>query len=100
MRAAALLLALAAPAGAAGPRLVSLNPCVDAVLAAVADPDQIAGVSHYSQDPAATSVDVRWARRFPAPMNQRQLSARGSGYANAGAFDDIAQSWVSKLSDA
>jgi iron complex transport system substrate-binding protein len=65
------LLAVAAflaakPAAASGPRLVSINPCVDAVLMAVADPDQIAGISHYSQDPAATSIPIAEARRFKA----------------------------------
>ncbi len=48
------------------PRIVSINPCVDAVLKEVADPAQIAGISHYSQDPRATSVPLDWARRFPA----------------------------------
>lgn len=48
------------------PRIVSINPCVDAVLRQVADPRQIAGISHYSQDPRATSVPLDWARRFPA----------------------------------
>jgi iron complex transport system substrate-binding protein len=64
MLAAALF--LAAPAAASGPRLVSINPCVDAVLMQVADPDQIAGISHYSQDPQATSIPVAQARRFHA----------------------------------
>jgi len=59
---AALALALAA----ASPRVVSLNPCVDAVLMQVADPAQIAAISHYSQDPAATSIPLALARRFKA----------------------------------
>ncbi|MGJ3629566.1 ABC transporter substrate-binding protein [Sphingomonas sp. MMS24-JH45] len=45
---------------------MSINPCVDAVLAKVADPATIAGISHYSQDPRATSVPLDWARRFTA----------------------------------
>ncbi|WP_448661474.1 ABC transporter substrate-binding protein [Sphingomonas sp. CJ20] len=49
-----------------GPRVVSINPCVDAVLMHVADPAQIAGISHYSQDPDATSIDLALARRFKA----------------------------------
>ncbi|MDG5489850.1 helical backbone metal receptor [Sphingomonas sp. BGYR3] len=48
------------------PRIVSINPCVDAVLMHVADPRQIAGISHYSQDPRATSVPLAWAKRFRA----------------------------------
>ena len=68
---ASLLLLLAsctaAPAReAAHPSIVSLNPCTDAILAEVADPQQIAGLSHYSSDPAASSMDVGVARRFPS----------------------------------
>ncbi len=46
--------------------IASLNPCSDAVLAEVADPAQIAGLSAFSSDPATSSMDVRAARRFPA----------------------------------
>jgi len=56
-----------APEGRAGPlRVVSINPCVDAVLVRVADPGQIAGISHYSQDPRATSMSLAVAARFVA----------------------------------
>lgn len=48
------------------PRIVSINPCIDAVLMQVADPAQIAGISHYSQDPQATSISLTAARRFRA----------------------------------
>ncbi len=48
------------------PRIVSINPCVDAVLMQVADPAQIAGISHYSQDPRATSIPIALASRFKA----------------------------------
>ncbi|MGI4879309.1 MAG: ABC transporter substrate-binding protein [Janthinobacterium lividum] len=58
----ALVLAAAPP----GPRIVSINPCVDAVLMQVADPRQIAGISHYSQDPEATSIPLTLAHRFKA----------------------------------
>ncbi|KQM62441.1 ABC transporter substrate-binding protein [Sphingomonas sp. Leaf16] len=65
-----LLLLLAAPwlvsAAPRAPRIVSINPCVDAVLARVADPAQIVGISHYSQDARATSVPLAWSRRFKA----------------------------------
>ena len=65
----ALLLLLAACTAAPGreaahPSIVSLNPCTDAILAEVADPAQIAGLSSYSSDPAASSMDVATARRF------------------------------------
>ncbi|PKB24833.1 iron complex transport system substrate-binding protein [Novosphingobium kunmingense] len=74
IRAAALLaLALggctaAAQGERAGPRptLVSLNPCTDAILAEVADPQQILAISHYSQREGASSMDLRTARRFRA----------------------------------
>lgn len=47
-------------------RVVSINPCVDAVLMQVADPGQIAGISRYSQDARATSIPLALARQFPA----------------------------------
>jgi len=47
-------------------RVVSMNPCIDAVLREVADPAQIASISHYSQDARATSVPLDWAMRYPA----------------------------------
>ena len=61
-----LALLLAVTPAAAGPRIVSINPCVDAVLLQVADPAQIAGISHYSKDPRATSIPLEQAARFPA----------------------------------
>ena len=62
--AAAALLISATPARP--PRIVSINPCIDAVLVQVADPAQIAGISHYSQDPRATSIPLGLAARFHA----------------------------------
>jgi len=61
---AAALLTSAAPVRL--PRIVSINPCIDAVLVRVADPAQIAGISHYSQDPRATSIPLGIANRFHA----------------------------------
>ncbi len=46
-------------------RIVSTNPCVDTILREVADPNQIAAISHYSQDPRATSVPLEWAVQYP-----------------------------------
>lgn len=79
MRSAALLalLALLAGCGTAGGRalpkadgsprrIVSMNPCVDAVLMEVAAPAQIAAISHYSHDPRATSIPLERALRYPA----------------------------------
>lgn len=47
-------------------RIVSINPCVDAILMQVADHADIAGISHYSHDPHASSIPVALARRFVA----------------------------------
>ena len=58
-----------APAAAPPPArggIVSLNPCTDAVLAEVAGPGQIRGLSAYSSDPGSSSMDVAVAQRFPA----------------------------------
>ena len=47
-------------------RIVSVNPCIDAVLMRVADPAQITAISAYSHDPRATSIPLTQARRFAA----------------------------------
>lgn len=46
-------------------RIVSVNPCVDAILKEVAAPGQIAAISQYSHDARATSVPMAWAARYP-----------------------------------
>ena len=61
-----LLLPLLGAAPVARPRIVSINPCIDAILMRVADPAQIAGISHYSKDPRATSIPIALANRFVA----------------------------------
>ncbi len=54
-----------APAAVRAPaRIVSLNPCLDAILLQVADPSQIVALSHYSRDPSASAVAAE-ARRYP-----------------------------------
>lgn len=59
-----LLLALCSPAKAEPRRIVSLNPCLDTILVYVADRDQIAALSHYARDPAASTIsDI--ARTLP-----------------------------------
>jgi iron complex transport system substrate-binding protein len=66
--AAALVLgSLATPAAAqvgSPPRLASINLCTDQLLATLADPDQILGLSPYARDPAR-SWDAAKASRFP-----------------------------------
>ncbi len=89
--ATAALVALALLPGCSGPvraggdapqdhpvRIVSMNPCVDGILREVADPAQIAAISHYSHDPRASSVPAKWARRFPTVGDSAEdvLSAR------------------------
>lgn len=51
--------------GAKPARIVSMNPCVDTILMEVAEPAQIAAISHYSHDPRATSVPLKWAVQYP-----------------------------------
>ena len=46
------------------PTFVSLNPCTDAILAEVATSQQVLALSHYSHDPAASSMEARVAGRF------------------------------------
>lgn len=61
---AAAALSSAAIAGPA--RIVSVNPCVDAILIEVADAGQIAAISHYSKDVRASSISLGVAARFAA----------------------------------
>ncbi len=48
------------------PKIVSLNPCSDAILAEVTQPGQLLAISHYSTDPRASSMDPAKARQYPA----------------------------------
>lgn len=54
-----------APRGQASrlPRVVSLNPCIDAILVEIAQPEQIVALSHYSALPDASSIPLRLAAR-------------------------------------
>lgn len=68
----ALALALAACAPAAPepaqdpahPTIVSLNPCLDAILVEVAPPSQVLALSHYSHDPGSSSIPATTAARY------------------------------------
>ena len=66
----ALLLAGCSPArapgggGIASQKIVSTNPCADAILIDLVPADRIAAISHYSQDPGATSIPLDVAKRF------------------------------------
>jgi iron complex transport system substrate-binding protein len=46
--------------------IVSNNPCIDAILAEIAAPGQIAAVSIYSHDADSASAPLSWARQYPA----------------------------------
>ena len=58
------LLATAASAASPPLRVASLNPCLDAILVEVADPSQIAALSHYSRDPSQSLISAV-AARYP-----------------------------------
>lgn len=46
------------------PRIVSLNPCLDAILVEIAPPDQVLALSHYSRDPASSSITSEDVDKF------------------------------------
>jgi iron complex transport system substrate-binding protein len=54
---------LPSAAEAAGPRIASINACTDQLLMALADPEQILGLSPYARDPAR-SWDAAKARQY------------------------------------
>jgi iron complex transport system substrate-binding protein len=47
------------------PRIASINVCTDQLLLALADPQQIAGLSRFARDPAQSAA-AEQAKRFPA----------------------------------
>jgi iron complex transport system substrate-binding protein len=63
--AGAAALGLAGAARAPARRIASLNPCLDAILVRVADPAQVAALSHWSREPISSSVGAAEAARFP-----------------------------------
>ncbi len=69
MKRAVLLCLLAAGCAAQpsprGGGIVSLNPCADAMLVELVPPGRIAAISHYSRDPAASSIAPEVAARLP-----------------------------------
>lgn len=54
----------AADALSGRPGIVSLNPCLDAILVAIAPPAQLLALSHYSRDPASSSLSAEARARF------------------------------------
>lgn len=72
MRFGCCLLSAFALAGCASPPaitpngVVSNNPCIDAVLAQIVLPGQVAAVSIYSHDPDSASAPLAWSAQLPA----------------------------------
>lgn len=69
LMAGALLAAACAPAAtprdaSERPTVVSLNPCIDAILIEVAAPSQVLALSHYSRDPGSSSIPAAVAARY------------------------------------
>jgi len=60
----AAVLALSSGAASAAPRIVSMNICTDQLLASIADPTQIMGLSRFSRDARQGWVGDK-ARKFP-----------------------------------
>ncbi|MFN9498443.1 MAG: ABC transporter substrate-binding protein [Erythrobacteraceae bacterium] len=50
--------------GEGAPTIVSLNPCLDAILVELASPAQVLGLSHYSRDPGSSSIPEEIAARY------------------------------------
>jgi iron complex transport system substrate-binding protein len=59
-----LLMVLPVMAQAAPKHIVSMNPCADAILLQVANPEQVAAISHYSRDLRSSSIPLAQAKRF------------------------------------
>lgn len=47
-------------------KIVSINPCTDAILLELASPEQIGAISQYSHDPTSSSVELEIAKKFTA----------------------------------
>lgn len=56
--------AVPAASHAAQPTLVSLNPCIDAILVDIAPRDQVLALSHYSRSPGASSIPPAALARY------------------------------------
>lgn len=53
-----------APRSHAGPAIVSINPCLDAILVELAEPAQVLALSHYSRDPGSSSIPQDKAAQY------------------------------------
>ena len=52
------------PRDPAHPTIVSLNPCLDAILTEIAPPAQVLALSHYSRDTGSSSIPADVAARY------------------------------------
>ncbi|WP_285709084.1 ABC transporter substrate-binding protein [Erythrobacter oryzae] len=52
------------PKDTAHPTILSLNPCLDAILVELAPPEQVLALSHYSRDPSSSSIPPDTAARY------------------------------------
>lgn len=92
MVAALLAVAACGQAGGAVPdrqavQFVSLNPCTDAILAQVAEPEQVLALSHYSADPQSSSIDPAIAARYKVTGGTvEEVAALNPDYVLAGTF--------------
>jgi iron complex transport system substrate-binding protein len=78
-----------APGSIASGRIVSNNPCVDAILARIADPPTIGAVSVWSADPRSASAPVAWAAAYPfIGSTAEEVIAAKPKLALIGAFGD------------
>ncbi|MEP3051438.1 MAG: ABC transporter substrate-binding protein [Erythrobacter sp.] len=69
------------------PRFVSLNPCTDAILVEIANPQQVLALSHFSHDEAASSIDIDRARQFDVTGGTvEEVMALSPDYVLASAF--------------
>lgn len=69
------------------PRFVSLNPCTDAILVEVADPDQVLALSHYSVDPQSSSIEPAIAAQFAVTGGTvEEVAALNPDFVLAGTF--------------
>ncbi|MFN3513084.1 MAG: ABC transporter substrate-binding protein [Phenylobacterium sp.] len=101
-RRAALAAGGAAALGAAGSlaplRVVSLNPCLDAILVRVADRGQIAAISHYSRDAATSSIAPMAARLPVVRQSAEEVLALRPDLVLAGRFGGpVAQAGLQRL---
>ncbi len=80
-------------------RIVSLNPCLDAILVHVADRAQITALSHYSHDPGSTSIgDLGLSFPFTYESAEEIVALRPDLVLAAGHTGPLTRAALGKLS--